>query len=124
MKFAYKFLLAIALVPMLALSNAAAADRGTQPEAIAMVKKAVAFIKTNGAEKAYVEFANKAGISESRARQYPYRELPRYLRQFSTSDEGKGFALAKRIRNKIEQERSKATPPPAPAPEVPAPANP
>jgi cytochrome c len=66
MKTAYKFLMAIALLPMLVMGNTSAADRGTQPEAIAMVKKAVAFIKANGPEKAYVEFANKAGSFQDR----------------------------------------------------------
>lgn len=35
-----------------------AADQGTSAEAEAMVKKAVAYIKANGAEKAYEEFTN------------------------------------------------------------------
>jgi cytochrome c len=56
--------MAIALLPMLA--SASAADRGTQPEAIAMVKKAVSYIKANGPEKAYVEFTNKAGSFQDR----------------------------------------------------------
>ena len=54
------------------------------------------------------EFAQKAGLSRSRANQLLYRELPRYLRQFSTSPEGKNFNLAKRIRTKIENERADA----------------
>jgi len=33
-----------------------AADQGTAPEAEAMVKRAVAYIKANGADKAYAEF--------------------------------------------------------------------
>jgi cytochrome c len=40
---------------------AAAADMGTKDEAVAMVKKAVGFIKANGAEKAYAEFSNPKG---------------------------------------------------------------
>ena len=40
---------------------AAAADMGTKDEAVAMVKKAVDFIKANGAEKAYAEFSNPKG---------------------------------------------------------------
>jgi len=40
---------------------AAAADMGTKDEAVAMVKKAVDFIKANGADKAYVEFSNPKG---------------------------------------------------------------
>lgn len=35
--------------------------RGTAQEAEAMVKKAIAYIKTNGKEKAYTEFMNKKG---------------------------------------------------------------
>lgn len=35
-----------------------AADQGTAPEAEAMIKKAVAYIKTNGPEKSYEEFTN------------------------------------------------------------------
>ncbi len=42
-----------------AMSGAAlAADQGTAAEAEAMVKKAVAYIKANGPEKAYDEFTN------------------------------------------------------------------
>jgi signal transduction histidine kinase len=39
---------------------AAAADGANKDEAIAMVKKAVGFIKGQGAEKAYAEFTGKA----------------------------------------------------------------
>jgi cytochrome c len=42
----------------LVMSGAARADQGTAAEAEAMVKKAVAYIKTNGTEKAYEEFTN------------------------------------------------------------------
>lgn len=38
--------------------SAFAGEKGTAPEAEAMVKKAVAYIKTHGAEKAYEEFTN------------------------------------------------------------------
>ena|SRR5664279_544146 len=37
------------------------AEIGTKDEAVAMVKKAVAFIGQQGAEKAYAEISNKAG---------------------------------------------------------------
>jgi len=40
--------------------TAAAADRGSPDEAVAMVKKAVAYMKENGKEKAFAEFANPA----------------------------------------------------------------
>lgn len=39
-------------------SSSMAADRGTQEEAIAMVKKAVAHLKANGREKAFADFSN------------------------------------------------------------------
>jgi signal transduction histidine kinase len=38
-----------------------AAERATKDEAVAMVKKAVAFIKQTGPEKAYAEISNKKG---------------------------------------------------------------
>src|SRR5690242_15096999 len=45
-----------------AIATAAeAADRATRVEAEAMVKKAVAFIKANGADKAYAEITNRQG---------------------------------------------------------------
>ncbi len=40
---------------------AAAADAGTKDEAVAMVKKAVEFIKANGRDKAFEEFSNPSG---------------------------------------------------------------
>lgn len=40
---------------------AMAADKGTAEEAIAMVKKGVAFVKANGKEKAFAEFSNMKG---------------------------------------------------------------
>lgn len=42
------------------VGSASAAERGTADEAIAMVKKAVAYMKENGREKAFSEFANTA----------------------------------------------------------------
>jgi cytochrome c len=44
-----------------AFAPAFAAELVTKPEAEATVKKAVAFIKANGKEKAYTEIVNKAG---------------------------------------------------------------
>ena len=40
---------------------AMAGDKGTTEEAIAMVKKAVAFVKANGKDKAFAEFSNAKG---------------------------------------------------------------
>ena len=42
----------------IALGAANAAEQGTAPEAEALVKKAVAYIKANGPEKSYEEFTN------------------------------------------------------------------
>jgi cytochrome c len=42
-------------------SVAAAADGAGKDDAIAMVKKATAFIKEQGPDKAYPEISNKAG---------------------------------------------------------------
>lgn len=39
----------------------AAAEKGTAEEAVAMVKKGVAFVKTHGKEKAFAEFNNPKG---------------------------------------------------------------
>lgn len=47
--------------------GALAADGGaTKAEAQAMVKKGVAFVKANGAEKAYAEFSKKGGAFSDR----------------------------------------------------------
>ena len=40
---------------------ASAQDRGTADEAVALVKKAIAFYKANGAEKTFAEINNPAG---------------------------------------------------------------
>ena len=51
-----------AAVALIGLSASAwSAEFGTKDEAIAMVKKAVAYIGQNGAEKAYAEFDKKDG---------------------------------------------------------------
>jgi cytochrome c len=43
------------------MGSAYAGDAGTKEEAVAMVKKAVAYIKANGKEKAFEEFSNQKG---------------------------------------------------------------
>jgi len=53
--------LVIGFVLVAGAGLAAAADMGTKDEAVAMVKKAIGFIKANGAEKAYAEFSNPKG---------------------------------------------------------------
>lgn len=53
-----KSFLNASLLGLVMLGSAHAADQGTAAEAEAMVKKAVAYIKANGPEKAYDEFTN------------------------------------------------------------------
>ncbi|HEY0063890.1 MAG TPA: cache domain-containing protein [Telluria sp.] len=43
-----------------------AADKGSAPEAVALVQKAGAYLKANGKEKAYAEFNNPAGAFKDR----------------------------------------------------------
>ena len=49
------------LCALLAVASAEAADRATKDEAVAMVKKAVAYIKSTGPEKAYTEITDRKG---------------------------------------------------------------
>jgi cytochrome c len=59
--------LAVALVGIaIAAGAASAADRATKDEAIAMVNKAVDYIKANGNEKAYAEISKKGGMFTDR----------------------------------------------------------
>lgn len=51
---------AVALSLFIACGMASAADKGSAEEAVAMVKKAVAYINEHGQEKAFAEFANPA----------------------------------------------------------------
>jgi cytochrome c len=53
-----KWFFALSAAGFLALGTAHAADQGTAAEAEAMVKKAVALIKSGGNEKAYEEITN------------------------------------------------------------------
>ena len=57
---------AASLLVALACGPVAAAEIATKAEAIAMVKKAVAFINEQGPDKAYAEISNKAGIFHDR----------------------------------------------------------
>ena len=51
----------IGLVLILGTSMSYAADAGTKEEAVAMVKKAIEYIKANGKDKAFEEFSNPKG---------------------------------------------------------------
>ena len=51
----------VAWVLAVGMGTAVAAEAGTKDEAVAMAKKAVDFIKANGADKAYAEFSNPKG---------------------------------------------------------------
>jgi len=52
---------AIGLASLAFSAVAMASDKGTADEAMAMVKKGVAFVKANGKEKAFAEFSNPKG---------------------------------------------------------------
>jgi cytochrome c len=58
-KYVYSVILGLFLV--IGWNTAHAADTGTKAEAVAMVKKAIEFIKTNGNEKAFAEISNPKG---------------------------------------------------------------
>lgn len=60
MKTLIKYLMLVVTALMLS-STAWAADKGTADEATAMVKKAVAYVKANGKDKAFAEFSNQKG---------------------------------------------------------------
>lgn len=53
--------IALILFSALLSATACAAERGSADEAAALVKKAVAYLKANGKEKAFVEFNNPKG---------------------------------------------------------------
>ncbi len=60
-----RHLLALAVTTLaLAAAPAHAGDHGTAAEAEAMVKRAVAFIKAHGPDKAYDEFTNGKGFKD------------------------------------------------------------
>ena len=54
-------LLALGTSLLLTQAPALAAERGTADEAVAMAKKAIAYIKANGREKAYAEINDRSG---------------------------------------------------------------
>jgi cytochrome c len=51
----------LVVMSLLLVSSVFAGDRGTPAEAEALVKKAVAFMKANGKDKAFAEFGNPKG---------------------------------------------------------------
>lgn len=55
--------MAAAMLAMFIHASAMSADRGTADEAVAMVKKAIAYLKENGKEKAFAEFGNPANTT-------------------------------------------------------------
>ncbi len=52
----------VVVLSMICLVNLShAADQGTKEEAVAMVKKAIEYIKANGNEKAFIDITDKTG---------------------------------------------------------------
>ncbi|HCE07956.1 MAG TPA: histidine kinase, partial [Oxalobacteraceae bacterium] len=54
------------LFAMVISTAAFAAEQGSAAEATAMVKKAVAYLKANGKEKAFAEFSSQSGQFKDR----------------------------------------------------------
>jgi cytochrome c len=59
-----KVLLGACVMSLMMAGSAQAAEQGTAAEAEAMVKRAVAYIKANGPEKAYEEFTNGTSFKD------------------------------------------------------------
>lgn len=62
MKRTFGYLATAVIGVVVAVGAADAADRATKDQAIAMVNKAVVYIKANGADKAYAEIDKKGGL--------------------------------------------------------------
>jgi cytochrome c len=62
----FRYLATAVIGLVVAAGSAGAAEFATKDEAIAMVKKAVAYIKANGTEKAYAEIDKKGGMFTDR----------------------------------------------------------
>jgi cytochrome c len=61
-----KAMLQAVILSLLCSTFAFAGERGTADEAVALVQKAVAYLKANGKEKAYAEFNNPNGQFKDR----------------------------------------------------------
>jgi len=62
MKKSFMFTGLVVVLSMICLVNFShAADQGTKEEAVAMVKKAIEYMKVNGNEKAFVDITDKTG---------------------------------------------------------------
>lgn len=68
---------------LLASCCAYAAEKGTADEAVALVKKAAAYLTANGKEKAFAEFNNSSG-------QFVMKDL--YIFVYATNGEGTNLA--------------------------------
>ena len=66
MKQLFRLVFAAVLACSLVQGSSAAANVGTADEAVAVVKKAAAFIAANGKEKAFAEISNPAGQFKDR----------------------------------------------------------
>jgi cytochrome c len=65
MKTIFKFMLCAVMMCGLQ-ATAVGAERGTSDEAVALVKKAIAYLKANGKDKAFAEFSNPSGQFKDR----------------------------------------------------------
>jgi signal transduction histidine kinase len=63
---AFRFVIAATVALTFATAAGLAGDKGTKPEAIAMVKNTITYIKANGAQKAYDEINAKGAAFHDR----------------------------------------------------------
>jgi cytochrome c len=108
------------LAAALALAGAslgAHASNATRDDAVAMVKKGVAFMKSNGKDKAHAEFTNKAGAFTDRDLYLVVYGLDGVVRAHGANDKMVGKNLLEMkdvdgkpfVRERVELAQSKGT---------------
>ena len=75
--------LALSVFALLMTSVAVAAEKGSKDEAVALVKKAAAYLRENGKEKAFAEFNKPDG---------PFVDRDLYIFAYSASGDGTNLA--------------------------------
>ncbi|MFT5532098.1 MAG: cytochrome c [Burkholderiaceae bacterium] len=73
----------LSLFALLMTSAALAAEKGSRDEAVALVKKAAAYLKENGKEKAFAEFSRTDG---------PFVDRDLYIFAYSAGGDGTNLA--------------------------------
>jgi signal transduction histidine kinase len=107
----------VALAGMLAGGAAWAAENATAKEAEAMVKKGVAFIKTNGKDKGFAEITNKQGQFVDRDLYLVYYQFDGKVMAHGSNDKMVGRVLIdlkdvdgkEFVRERVEMGKTKAS---------------